>query len=178
MYHYIVEAKSLLSFILYTLWLYALITYFALGFPWRVTSSSQWSVSRIVHRKTPCARNWFVVTTIAQCAVMMPLHIPIIAICKWLRVRLAYNWHILGNALKVRYSEKATKIWKIFHFVLTLICNFKNSGIFFFSNFEAFSQYLNFKDLRAEETCPTNCDSNNAAEEEKIVCGSDGNSYK
>jgi len=34
------------------------------------------------------------------------------------------------------------------------------------------------KDLRAKETCPTNCDSNNAAEEEKIVCGSDGNSYK
>ena len=42
----------------------------------------------------------------------------------------------------------------------------------------AFSQYLNLKDLRATETCPTNCDSNNAAEEEKIVCGSDGNSYK
>ena len=89
---------------------------FALGFPWHVTSSSQWSVSRIVHRKTPCARNWFVATTIAQCAVMMPLHIPIIAICKWLRVRLAYNWHILGNALKVRYSEKVSKIWKILYF--------------------------------------------------------------
>ena len=94
--------------------IYWLLT-FALGFPWHVTSSSQWSVSRIVHRKTPCARNWFVATTIAQCAVMMPLHIPIIAICKWLRVRLAYNWHILGNALKVWYSEKASKIWKILH---------------------------------------------------------------
>jgi hypothetical protein len=58
-----------------------------------------------------------------------------------------------------------------------LLSNFKNCGSFF-SNFVAFSQYLNFKDLRATETCPTNCDSNNAAEEEKIVCGSDGNSYK
>ena len=44
------------------------------------------------------------------------------------------------SVLKFRYSEKATKFEKIVSTVLTS----KKGGIFF-SNFVAFSQYLNFK---------------------------------
>ena len=40
---------------------------------------------------------------------------------------------------------QATKIWKIFNFVLTLVSNFKKMWEIF-SNLMPFSQYLNFKD--------------------------------
>ena len=52
------------------------------------------------------------------------------------------------TAIKLRYSEKDTKIWKnLPHCFDVLLCNFKKSGRFFFSNFVAFSQYLNFMTL-------------------------------
>jgi hypothetical protein len=46
--------------------------------------------------------------------------------------------------LKVRYSEKATKLKKISLCILTLLSNYKKRWDIL-SNFVAFSQYLNFK---------------------------------
>ena len=50
----------------------------------------------------------------------------------------------LYHLLKFRYSEKAPKIWKNPTFFLTLLSNFKKMWKIF-SNFAAFSQYLNFR---------------------------------
>ena len=51
---------------------------------------------------------------------------------------------IYPSVLKFRYSEKATKCRKNLPIFLTLLGNVKYDGRFF-SNFVAFSEYLNFK---------------------------------
>ena len=45
--------------------------------------------------------------------------------------------------VKFRYSEKSTKMWKKNSFAMTLLCNFFLRREIF-SNFAAFSQYMNF----------------------------------
>ena len=43
----------------------------------------------------------------------------------------ARTYRYMGTLIKFRYSEKATKFKKyIFHFVLTLLSNFKDCGVF------------------------------------------------
>jgi len=60
--------------------------------------------------------------------------------------------------LKIRYSEKATKIWLVFHFFLHYLLASKYNWKIG-KNFVAFSEYLNFKNtidfLLKSEVLPT-----------------------
>ena len=66
-------------------------------FYWIVMNWSQWSVSRIVLPRMPCAINWFVLMKKAQCVAMMAISIPICAIFIKPLAWPVSNWPMLAN---------------------------------------------------------------------------------